>query len=217
VEASAFNGPDMNEDVLPPGPRLDKSKPLLRIEPFYNSDIHDMSFQRTNDRALAIRDAASIDILERKSFAGTPGGRKSKRRSAETRLILDGGARLAHQEPRSIFLGDCSNTGGGILAAMAGAAEKAEKLAKIQQQMVTHGMSAKQIADATAKAYELQVKYGIKVADAMQARGGLGPSQKSHAGGHAAKEITTRKGSSRGKVFHGPVTTHLSNIGLLCA
>jgi hypothetical protein len=72
AEARAVKGVDMNEDVLPPGFRLNESEPPLRIEPFYNTGMHDTSFLRTTGWALATGDAGSIDVLERKSFADMP-------------------------------------------------------------------------------------------------------------------------------------------------
>jgi hypothetical protein len=72
TKASAFNGADMNENVFSAGFRLNESESPLRVEPFYSTGMHDMSFQRTSNWAPASCDAASIDILGRKSFAGTP-------------------------------------------------------------------------------------------------------------------------------------------------
>ena len=68
-QARTFDGTDVNEDVGPPGLGLYESETFLRVEPFYYTGMHDMSFRRTSDWAFAACNATTIDVLERKLCA----------------------------------------------------------------------------------------------------------------------------------------------------
>jgi hypothetical protein len=45
AKARAFNGADMNENVPSAGLWLNESEPFSRIEPLYDTGMHNMSFQ----------------------------------------------------------------------------------------------------------------------------------------------------------------------------
>jgi hypothetical protein len=68
----ALNRADVNEHIRSAGLRLDEAEAFLGVEPFYDTGLHDMSFQeqvprRTNGAALG------IEVLERKSGADAKG------------------------------------------------------------------------------------------------------------------------------------------------
>lgn len=45
AKARAFDSANMNENIISAGLRLNESEPLLRIEPLYDTGMHNMSFQ----------------------------------------------------------------------------------------------------------------------------------------------------------------------------
>jgi hypothetical protein len=66
AEARAFNGADVNENVPSTRFRLNESEPFLRIEPLYDTGLHNMSFQeQLIERRNMQHPVNEIDILER--------------------------------------------------------------------------------------------------------------------------------------------------------
>jgi len=59
-------------------------------------------------------------------------------------------------------------TGFAIVDGFIKATEHASELLKVQNQLTISGVSQLEIADATAKAFEVQQKYGVKVADVLK-------------------------------------------------
>jgi len=66
-----------------------------------------------------------------------------------------------------VFGGAAAVAGGGIIGGLVKATEHASKLLHVQNQLAASGYSVAEQAQATAKALEMQQKYGVKYAEAL--------------------------------------------------
>jgi hypothetical protein len=61
VEACPFNSSDVDKDILSAILRLDETKALLAVEPFYDTSLHLFSF-RVNANSGALHEVNAIDV-----------------------------------------------------------------------------------------------------------------------------------------------------------